>query len=227
MGIMKQLVFILSLLVSTLSLAQGEINKSIGEFTEIKVFDLIEVNMIQSNENRVIIKGEDTDYVKIINENGKLKIRMDIDKRFNGDATFVEVYYTSVQEIDANEGAFITLNETLKQDRLELRSQEGGHIKAGLEVNNLEVRSVTGGIIEASGTANAQNVTINTGGIYQAEDLVTNSTKVTIAAGGEAAINASQKAELKVTAGGDIYVYGEPTELKKKTFAGGRIKRMY
>ena len=86
---------------------------------------------------------------------------------------------------------------------------------------------MTGGILETSGQAEWQQVTLNTGGIYEGEDLVTSYTKVTIAAGGEAEVHAKDKAELKVTAGGDIYVYGEPTELKKKTFAGGRIQRMF
>ncbi len=223
---MKKILITLSILVSTLSFAQREVSKDIGEFSMIKVFDLIEVNMIPSNENRVVIKGQDTEQVKVINDNGKLKIRMELEQRFNGDATFVEVYYTSIDVIDANEGAFITVNETLNQDQIELRSQEGGHIKVGLEVDNLEVRAVTGGIVETSGTAKYQDVTINTGGIYEARELVTKSTKVTIAAGGEAEVKAQEKAELKVTAGGDIYVYGDPTEFKKKTFAGGRIKRM-
>lgn len=223
---MKKILITLSILVSTLGFAQREISKDIGEFSMIKVFDLIEVNMIPSTENRVVIKGLDTELVKVINDNGKLKIRMELEQRFNGDATFVEVYYTSVEVIDANEGAFITVNETLNQDQIELRSQEGGHIKVGLEVNSLEVRAVTGGIVETSGTAQNQDVTINTGGIYEARELVTKSTKVTIAAGGEAEVNAQEKAELKVTAGGDIYVYGDPIEFKKKTFAGGRIKRM-
>ena len=220
---------IITLLAITFALQVGaqEVNKDIGEFSKIKVFDLIEVNMIPSDENRVVVKGRDVDYVKIINDNGKLKIRMELDRRFNGDDTFVEVYYTSVETIDANEGSFITVNETITQDDLELRAQEGGKIKVGLDVKRLEARAVTGGILETSGQAEWQEVTLNTGGIYEGEDLVTSYTKVTIAAGGEAEVHAKDKAELKVTAGGDIYVYGEPTELKKKTFAGGRIQRMF
>lgn len=223
---MKKIITLIAVLLATQIQAQ-EVNKDIGEFSKIKVFDLIEVNMIPSDENRVIVKGKDVDYVKVINDNGKLKIRMEIDRRFNGDDTFVEVYYTSVDVIDANEGSFITVNETIIQDDLELRAQEGGHIKVGLDVKRLQARAVTGGIVETYGTAESQDVTLNTGGIYEGEELITDYTKVTIAAGGEAEIHAKEKAELKVTAGGDIYVYGEPNELKKKTFAGGRIQRMF
>lgn len=223
---MKQLITISALLVA-FSIQAQEVNKQVGDFSMLKVFDLIEVNMIPSDENRVVVKGEDVDYVKIINDNGKLKIRMELDRRFNGDDTFVEVYYTNIETIDANEGSFITVNETVIQNDLELRAQEGGHIKIGLDTKRLEVRAVTGGIVETYGKSEYQDVTLNTGGIYEGEELITQYTKVTIAAGGEAEVHAKEKAELKVTAGGDIYVYGEPAELKKKTFAGGRIQRMY
>lgn len=223
---MKKIFTLIAVLFATQFQAQ-EVNKAVGEFSTIKVFDLIEVNMIPSDENRVIVKGENVDYIKIINENGKLKIRMELDRRFDGDDTFVEVYYTSIETIDANEGSFITVNETLVQNDIELRAQEGGHIKVGLDTKRLKARAVTGGILETYGKSDSQEVTLNTGGIYEGQELITGYSKVTIAAGGEAEIHAKDKAELKVTAGGDIFVYGEPTELKKKTFAGGRIERMY
>ncbi|MDC7996824.1 head GIN domain-containing protein [Gilvibacter sediminis] len=223
---MKQIITLIVLVFTSQIFAQ-EINKEVGDFNTIKVFDLIEVNMIPADENRVVVKGRDVDYVKIINDNGKLKIRMEIDRRFNGDDTFVEVYFKNIETIDANEGSYITVNETLTQDDLELRAQEGGTIKVGLDVKRLKARAVTGGILETSGKTEWQEVTLNTGGIYEGQELITSYTKVTIAAGGEAEIHAKDKAELKVTAGGDIYVYGEPAELKKRTFAGGRIERMY
>ena len=46
------------------------------------MYDLIEVNLIQSNDNKVVIKGDDTQDVVIVNKDGKLKIRMEADKVF-------------------------------------------------------------------------------------------------------------------------------------------------
>jgi hypothetical protein len=220
---MKYITTILILLVSIASYAQRMVEKEVGNFNEIKVFDLIEVNLINSTENKVIVKGRNTESVKIINDNGILKLRMQLEERFDGNQTFVEVYYTDIDIIDANEGSEIVSAETIERNKIELRAQEGGRIKVGLQVNFAEIKSVTGGIIEASGLAKSQEVTLNTGGIFEGSSLKTQDTKVRITAAGEAEVYAAQKVDIKVTAGGDVKVYGNPKEINKKKFAGGRI----
>ena len=221
---MKTISTLLIAFITFSAFSQRMVEKNIGDFDELKVFDLIEVNLIPSEENKVVIKGENTESVKIINDNGKLKIRMQLDERFNGEETFVEVHYTEIDIIDANEGAIIVANEAITQNKIELRSQEGAKIRVGLKVNYVEMKAVTGGIIEASGLAKSQDITIRTGGIIEAMDLQTQDTNLKLFAAGEAEINASEKATIKVTAGGDVTVYGNPKEVKKKSFAGGTIR---
>ena len=215
--------FVLCLLAFTVS-AQKPIEKQIGDFDEVKVFDLIEINLIKSTENKVVITGVDTEDVEIINKKGKLKIRMKFDRSFDGTQTFVEVYYTNVSTIDANEGAIIVSNETMTQPFLALKAQEGGKIIIGLDVDNLESKAVSGGIIEASGKAKVQEVLLNTGGIYEAEKLLTEQTKIKVSAGGNAVVSASVLADAKVRAGGYIEIHGNPETIKKNKLFGGRIK---
>lgn len=221
---MRSVITITAVLCSLFVFGQRQIQKDVGDFNELKVFDLIEVNLIASDENRVIIKGENTDDVKVINEHGKLKIRMHLEKRFNGERTFVEVYYTSIDIIDANEGAYIVSNEAIEQNTIMLRSQEGGKIKVGLKTNHTKIKAVTGGIVEASGLSKSQEIILNTGGIFEGMALETQDTKVAITAAGEAEVNASDKVDVRVVAGGDVIIYGDPKEIKKNKFAGGRIK---
>jgi len=223
---MKNIVSILVVLISLSTFAQRELVKEVGDISVVKVFDLIEVNLIKSSENKVVVKGEDVDDVKVINEHGKLKIRMLLDKRFNGKETFVEVHYKSLEVIDANEGSIIVSNELIKQNMIELRAQEGGKIIAGLDVNFAKMRAVTGGIIEASGLSKSQEIVLNTGGIFEGRELNTQDTKIKITAAGEAEVNASNKVDARVTAGGEVYIYGEPSTVNKKTFAGGNITIM-
>lgn len=54
---MKKLLTILVLTITTSISAQSLIVKQIGEFTEVKVFDLINVTMIKSYKNEVVIEG--------------------------------------------------------------------------------------------------------------------------------------------------------------------------
>ena len=221
---MKKLIIALLLVVSGATYAQE--TKDVGDFTEVKVFDRMRVNLIKSSANKVILKGKDTDYIELVNKDGVLKIRMDLDKIFDGNETFVEVYYNDLKVIDGNEGAEIVVNELIEQPKIEIRVQEGAQVKAGLEVENAEMRAVTGGIINASGTAKIQNVEVNTGGIYEGKSLETTDTNLRIQAGGEADIFARRTAEVKIRAGGDVHVYGNPTELIKDKFIGGRVTVM-
>ena len=220
---MKRILFLFVAVSSMTVTAQRMIDKEVGDFNKIKVFDLIEVNLIKSDENRITIKGENVYDIKVVNTDGTLKLRMQLDKKFRGEDTFIEVFYKHLDVIDGNEGAKIVSNELIKQDHLEIRSQEGGQIKAGLDVVDLEVRAVTGGIVEASGLAENQWIVLNTGGIFEGRELKTANTDIKITAAGEAEIFASDKVDINVKAGGDVYVYGNPRTVNKKTLAGGRV----
>lgn len=213
-------------ILTTSVFSQEIITRDVGDFNELKVYDLIVVTLIQSSENKVVIKGENTQDVNIVNKNGTLKVKMEAEKIFRGEDTYVEVYFKNIDVIDANEGSYIVGNEMISQNTIELRAQEGGKIKVGLELNHTKIKAVTGGIIEASGISRSQEITLNSGGIFEGRDLKTEDTKIGVTAAGEADVNASNKVDVKVTAGGDVYIYGNPKTVNEKTFAGGRIKRM-
>ncbi len=211
------------LLLPLLTFAQRIIDTEVGEFNEIKVFDLIEVNLIQSDENRIMIKGWNVDDITWTNKKGVLKLRMQLDKKFQGEDTMIEVYYTNLDVIDGNEGAQITCNEMVQKSKIELRAQEGAKIHIGMDVDYADIRAVTGGIVEASGLAKNQTVVLNTGGIFDGRDLRTANTDIKISAGGEADVFASEVVDINVRAGGDVNVYGQPKTVYKKTFVGGRV----
>ena len=223
---MKPLVSIILLFFGFTLSSQNPLNKNVGDFNEVKVYDLIEVNLIKSDESKVVITGDDVEFVEVIIKNNTLKIRMKFDKAFNGVKTFVAVHYINLKTIDGNEGSFITSNELIEQDYIELKAQEGARLKIGLDVNKVDVRAVTGGIIETRGKGNSQNITLNTGGIYDGKTFETITTDVNIKAAGEADINASDTVNAKIRAGGDIYIYGHPKTVNENTVFGGRVKRM-
>ncbi|GLU42570.1 head GIN domain-containing protein [Allomuricauda sp. NBRC 101325] len=220
---MKKIGTLSLILLPLIMFSQRIIDTEVGEFNEIKVFDLIEVNLIQSDENRIMIKGWNVDDIKWTNKNGVLKLRMQLDKKFQGEDTMIEVYYTNLDVIDGNEGAEITCNELVQKSKIELRAQEGATIHIGMDVDYADIRAVTGGIIEASGLAKTQSVVLNTGGVFEGRELRTSNTDIKISAGGEADVFASELVDINVTAGGDVYVYGQPKTVHKKTFVGGRI----
>lgn len=217
---------LIALFMTAIAFAQNPITKDVGDFTEVKVYDRIVVNLVKSDENKVVITGDDASQLEVINKEGTLKIRMELDLIFDGNKTFVHVHYKDLKIIDGNEGAVITSNELIEQDNIEIKMQEGARIKVGLNVKKAEMRAVTGGIIDASGIAQSQDVTVNTGGVYEGRELETENTEVFVQAGGEVEVYASKMADITVRAGGDVDVYGKPESVKRRRTFGGRIRIM-
>ena len=224
---MKKIIMtVIAVCISAITFGQDPITKNVGDFTEVKVYDRIVVNLVKSDENKVVVSGADASQVEVINKDGKLKISMEFDLIFDGNHTFVNVFYNNLKIIDGNEGAEITSNELIEQDEVEIKMQEGARIKVGLKVRNAIMRAVTGGVIEATGMGTSQDVTVNTGGIYEGRDFETEEAKVFVQAGGEVEVYASKKADITIRAGGDVDVYGNPAEVKRRRTFGGRIRVM-
>ena len=219
----------LLLLAFTLGLsinAQDTIEKNIGEFSTVKVYDLINLKMLRSDVNKVIISGENKDDVQIINKNGKLKIRMKLEESYDGNDIVVNLYYTSVDVIDANEGANVEVTEPIEQFEIDLKAREGSEITAELKTTYANFRAVTGGIINVSGSSKNQDISIYTGGVFNGEKFTTQQAEVSVNAGGEAYVNASELVDVRIKAGGNVYIYGEPKQINESKVLGGNVKRM-
>lgn len=213
--------------LSTLQSQNEEITRELNNFTVVKGFDGISINLIKSDSNRAIITGANTHKVVIVAIDGILKIRMKLDKIFSGYRTFVDLYYTEeIVIIDVNEDAKITSIETIKQDVLELKAQEGGELNINAEVEQLLIKTVTGGVIKTKGSSDLQDVAINTGGVYKGRELKTKFSTVNVNAGSRAEIFALDYVKATVKAGGEVLVYGDPTKMEQKTIFGGKVTRM-
>ncbi|MEX0289862.1 MAG: head GIN domain-containing protein [Flavobacteriaceae bacterium] len=226
---MKHVLLLLTLFTGLQMIWSQDEKRSLDleKFTQVKAFDGISVNLIRSNDNRAVITGANTKKVAIVNNSGVLKIRMNIDKLFSGYRTFVDLYYTEdLVVIDVNEDARISSEETLEQDVLEVKAQEGGEIVIKARVEQMLIKSVTGGIISATGSSDNQDVAINTGGVYEGKDFKTKFTTVNVNAGSTAEIFATDYVKATVKAGGEVLVFGDPSKMDEKTVFGGKIKRM-
>ena len=220
---MKKRYFIMLLLFNINMYSQETITRTLGEFEEIKVYDLINVELIKSKENKITISGKHAQDVSVKQKNNTLKIKMKLKKMFSGSETNVKVYYSSLDVIDANQGAVVTSIDPIKQYELKLKAQEGAYILANAETKILEIKSVTGGTIETEGMTSKQKVKITTGGIYKGSKLLAENTDLDIKTGGKADVNTKKVLDIKIFSGGDVFIYGTPKQLKQRKVFGGRI----
>ena len=216
-------IYIITLLTSATLFSQTELSKTLGEFSELKVYDLINVELFKGVEDKIIISGKNTKDVSIVQRNNILKIKMKINKKFKGAETKVKIYYTSLDVIDANQGAIVSIKEPIEKYELTLKAQEGARIIASAKTKRLTVRSVTGGIVTTFGTTAKQDIDIRTGGLFFGDRMEAENTNLKIRAGGEANVRTLNILEVSIFSGGDVFIYGSPKQLKQQKVFGGRI----
>jgi hypothetical protein len=95
-----------------------------------------------------------------------------------------------------------------------------------LKTTYANIRAVTGGVVNVSGSSKNQDISIYTGGEFNGEEFVTENTEISINAAGEAYINATESVDVRIKAGGNVYIYGKPKQVDESTILGGVIKRM-
>ena len=219
---MKQFIFSIVVACSLISFSQN-IEKDLGEFSQLKTFDGLTVELVKSSSNKVVISGVNKDDVEFVNKNGLLKIKFNMPKVSTLYETKIVLFYKELNLIDANEGSFIFSDEVIKEIDLEIKAQEGAIIRLEVDAKRVNSRVVSGSIITLSGKAKNQDVVVNSGGKYKAKECITEQTKVSVSAGGSAKIYATEIAKAKVKAGGVIKIYGHPKLADTKTVFGGSI----
>ncbi|UOX34916.1 DUF2807 domain-containing protein [Flavobacterium sediminilitoris] len=219
---MKKIVFSL-LLISSVAFSQVE--KTVGEFSKVTAFDKIDVILVKGDKNKVVLKGDKTSDVELVNKNGELKIRMSFGNLLKGDNISATVYYTKLEAVEANEGSRVASNEIFEGINFNIIAKEGSEVKLKLDIDRLVAKASQGSILELTGNAEYSDVLVNSGGKFEAKDLITKQTIITANAGGEADINATDFVEAKVRAGGTILIYGKPRQIDQKIVAGGSIEQ--
>lgn len=218
---MKKLFLLFGFLILQTNYSQT--TKDVGTFTSIAVFDKITATLIPSSEHKVELSGKGSDDVELINKNGFLKIKMNLKNTLQGDDVKAIVYYTTLDEIIADEGSFVKAEKTIKNTALKINVKKGGRLSANIESDRVSVKGNTGGISTLKGKAVFQDIVSNSGAEINHKDLQTKQTDVTVNAGGFAEVKASDLVDAKTRAGGAIKVFGEPKELREKNIAGGTV----
>ena len=149
---MKKLAIICLFLIAGIASAQTKITKTLSDFSELKVFNGIEVELIKSDKQEVEITGEKAEKVKIKNSGNTLKFSLKFPETSAKGKVQIKLFYNKeIAIIDANEGAVITGKEISQQkifvEALEYQvSQKTASLSEktiALEVANSELEQLT------------------------------------------------------------------------------------
>lgn len=203
-----------------------DISAQLSDFNELKVFNGIEVVLIPAEENRIEITGFSKDKVKYEHVENRLELRLSLENIWSDDNTLVKVFFRKLQVIDANERSIVQVDGEIVGTNLVFRAQEGASVFAGIDALKQSSKAVTGGQVNLHGKVREQEIQINTGGQFYGKKLISETTEVSISAGGNAEVYSSNYCKATAKLGGTILVFGNPEELDRKTSFGGSIKEM-
>lgn len=221
---MKQLVIAL-LLVAQVGFSQKKSTRNVGDFTVVKAFDKISVQLIQGTETKVELSGDRSDEVELVNKNGELKIRMPLKGLLKGEEVTAIVYFKRLEGVEASEGAYVSSPVVLNALDFNVNAKEGAEIRLTLDTKRVTVKSSSGAMVRLTGKAQNQDIVVSGGGTVKASALEGEQTVVVVNAGGEADVTASELVDAKTRAGGNITIYGNPRQINQKTVAGGNIRQ--
>ena len=224
---MRKLLFLTVLLTSHFIVSQTTITKQLGDFDKLKVYNGIEVELIQSDEHKLEISGEKAERVKVKNSSNTLKISLKFPDLSADGKVIVKLYYNKeIKVIDANEGATITGKE-INQTQLEVKAQERAFINLVIKTKHLRVKCSSGGIIKLTGSSKNQDIDLDLYGVYHGYELkVLDNTTIRSGSGAKAEVTAGETLNAKVSFGGSIFYKGTPEVIKDKKVAGGIIKQV-
>lgn len=212
--------------MTVLASAQTTINKKLGDFSQIKIFSGIDVELIKSNESKVIITGEKAEKVKVKINNNELRLSLKFPETTAEGKVKVTLYFTSdLNIIDANEGAVITAKD-IEQSKIEIKAQEGAFINMVVNTKHLKVKTSSGAVIKLSGATKNQTVAADLGGMYHGYNLeVSNTSIVKAGSGSKVEVQSGEILDAKVSFGGSIFYKGTPEVFKDKKVIGGVIEQ--
>ena len=223
---MKHTIYIL-LFFTIPALSQLNIDRDLGDFSKVAVYDGIDRELVKSEENKVEITGKNTSFVVVKNKNGDLKIRLNLERRFSGDRTKVTLYYKTLYNIISHEGSNVFSKDTLKQADLNVKANSGSTQNFLINLNTLNSTAATGANINLSGKAEYHDTTASTGGEINAEKLTTTETYASSTTGGVLNVSATKELEANSKFGGIINVHEKTDKITESISVGGVVNYIY
>ena len=223
---MKQTIFIF--LIGSISLfSQVKIDRDLGSFSKVAVYDGINLELIKSEENKVEITGKNTNFVVVKNKNGDLKIRLNLEKRFSGDRTKVTLFYNTLYNVISHEGSNVFSKDTIKQADLNVKANTGSTQNLLVVLNTLNTTAATGANINISGEADYHDGSVSTGAEINAQKLKTIETYASSTTGGVLNVSVIKELEANSKLGGIINVHDKTDKITESISIGGVVNYIY
>ena len=223
---MKNIIYIF-LALTSVTFSQTKIERNLGEFSKLAVYDGINVELVKADVNKAEITGKNTKNVVVKNKNGDLKIRLNLEKRFSGDRTKVVLYYKNIYNLITHEGSNVFSKDTIDQADISLKANSGSRQNFLVKLNTLNTTALTGATINISGSVQFHDSSASSGAKIYAEKLNSEEAYVGSSSGGVVSVSAEKELEVNSKLGGIINVHTKTEKITETISLGGVVNYLY
>ena len=196
---------------------------TMSPFNGLKVYTNIDINLIESDVNKAIISGENSEFVVLSSKGGVLKIRVSGGNILSSGRTKIDLYYSKeLNFIGAYQGSIIYSTFPIKQNSIILVSRGNSKIDLDVYCDSLNTSVSFSGRVFLKGKVKNHTLFYGTSGICEADKLATNQTKTKGYGGAYAYINANSLIEANLV-GGKLRVFGRPLKSITQQALGAKI----
>jgi hypothetical protein len=238
---MKKLLFSL-LLVATFSslLAQKTFSdenaekRTVGTFHGINVGTGIKLVMTEGTSEEVAVSAATVEFRdRIVTEvkGGILKIYYEnklnaINKKKEKKDLKAYVSYKMLDELNANTGARVQIEGTLKATTLKMNANTGATIKGTVNISDLDVDQNTGSVITLTGDAAKITIDGDTGSTFEGIALKSDNCSATVSTGAGIYITVQKQLNVRANTGGYLKYKGDSANKDVRVHTGGSVSKI-
>lgn len=205
--------------LASFQFAAAQKTTEIKSFNSLAVSGNLELTLIKSNENKIVVESGDSDMLKIGTDEGSLALSND-----SGDDIVATVYFNSpIDNIAAAAGVQVNVKGEIKAKHMTINIAGGSEVTIEVDTERLNVAIASGAEMKITGKAKEFEVAVASGAELHADSLKTEECTVVVASGGEAGVNVNKKANATVASGGELKIHGNPKKVNKTEAEGAEI----
>jgi len=205
--------------------SQGNFEKELDTFNKIIVSGNFNVQIIESEQEKIVVKVENYD-IKNISAEAKegvlnLKHKPVLNTKFK---IYVFIYYKELNDIVLHAGSLVHNSKELNSDTLNIKVSSGSETDLIVKTEKLDLNSSIAGTLKIKGSAESLNLKANSGGIIHASSLKVDSADVKISNGSVVHLDVHKFLKAKILSKAYLDSKGDPEKKEIETRFGGSYK---
>lgn len=200
---------------------------SIGSFDGLKVSSGIDINLIQSDEHRVVVKANEDllDDVEVEVVNGTLRISVDRRWFRGGGRVEADITFVDLTSIDVSSGSDVESTGTLEFRDIEIKASSGSDLKLNLEASSVKLRTSSGSDAQLKGSAREFKAKASSGSDINAYDFEVEDAVLECSSGSDVKAWVTETLSVQASSGSDIYYRGDPVLENVNTSGGSDLHK--